>query len=329
MKALLVCAVVFSVALSSAGKGDDKMVLIPAGVLRGVDPDFGEVALTNSKAFLMDKTEVTEAFFMDVLLGSDDFVYLRNGEGETSFVSEHDHPATGVPFRVSERDHPASGVSFRNAVLWCNARSRQEGLTLCYLNENKSEYLGRRDETIWCDFDATGYRLPTSDEWEYAARAGECTRFPWGDTICFTNANYTGNKRNSWDLSGGGLHPVHSKGVNVKDLEQATSPVMSFPPNRFGLYDMIGNVSEWCWPDNKTELKVTWGTWLILRGGCWRCSFDPRTGAKAEAPEEGCYHGRMIWWQMLSSGFRCVRKAPEGEPQVVKEKDNGRNTQDE
>jgi len=315
MKALLVCAVVFSVALSSAGKGDDKMALIPAGVLRGVDPDFGEVCLTNSRAFLMDKCLVTEELWMDT-------------EWEV-----------GVRFRSSEgwilddsvkTNHPVVGVSFRNAVLWCNARSRQEGLTLCYLNEYKSAYLGENNETIWCDFEATGYRLPTSSEWEYAARAGECTRFPWGDTICFTNANYTSSKENRWDLSGGGLHPVYSKGVNVKDLEQATSPVMSFPPNRFGLYDMIGNVSEWCWPDNKTELKVTWNTWLILRGGSWHSHpFDPRTGAKDKVPEVNCYHARMIFWQILSSGFRCVRKAPEGEPQVVKEKDNGRNTQDE
>jgi len=297
---LLVCCC--SVALAFDTKKDDRMLLIPAGVLRGIDPDFGEVCLTNSRAFLMDKTVVTEAFFAEVYDRLDartgDYIHFRQGEGLT-------------PLHVFEtRDHPVSGVSFRNAVLWCNARSKLEGLTLCYLNAKKEEYRGGHGETIWCDFSATGYRLPTSSEWEYAARAGECTRFPWGDTICFTNANYTGGKAN-YDLSGGGLHPVYSKGVNVEFFEQAISPVMSFPPNRFGLYDMIGNVAEWCWPDNKTEVEFKRYSRFILRGGSWRSwTQSLRAGTEDEVYEEDCMIGRRFYWELLASGFRCVRKAP-------------------
>jgi formylglycine-generating enzyme required for sulfatase activity len=302
---LLVCCC--AVAFAADAKKDGRMVLVPAGVLCGVDPDFGEICLTNSKAFLMDKTEVTESLWMDVfdhfnaIDAKEEFIYFRSEGWTWTF----DGPEKGD-------NYPVAGVSFRNALLWCNARSKQEGLSPCYLNEKKSEYQGIHDEPIWCDFEATGYRLPTSQEWEYAARAGECTRFPWGDTICFTNANYTGDKQANYDLSGGGLHPVFSKGVAVKVFEQATSPVMSFPPNTYGLYDMVGNVAEWCWPDNTSELKFTRYTWFILRGGSWRSEPQKlRTGNKDAMPEDDCYHGRMIFWKLLSSGFRCVRKAPD------------------
>ena len=302
MKKLLVAyAVIFSVVLSAVSKGDDRMVLIPAGVLRGVDPDFGEVCLTNSRAFLMDKTVVTEALWIDVFFDTCETVGVRFLEEGSYGVCPHE-----------ARNRPMVAVSFYNAAIWCNARSILEGLTPCYLNQEKLPYSGRdgKKGLKYCDFEATGYRLPTSSEWEYAARAGECTRFPWGDTICFTNANYTGSKENSWDLSGGGLHPVYSKGVNVKALEQGTSPVMSFPPNKFGLYDMIGNVAEWCWPDNKTEVEFTRYSRFILRGGSWRTTPKYlRTGGEYVAHDPWCGVEMVGYWKLLASGFRCVRRA--------------------
>jgi formylglycine-generating enzyme required for sulfatase activity len=117
-------------------------------------------------------------------------------------------------------DLPHSGVSWYEALLFCNELSRREGYMPCY-----------RQQGVWpfrdwfCDWSADGYRLPTEAEWEYACRAG--TNSPWSHGDDLENlgdfAWYSGN---SW-LS---PHPVAQK-----------------LPNPWGLYDMHGNIWEWCW----------------------------------------------------------------------------------
>jgi formylglycine-generating enzyme required for sulfatase activity len=114
------------------------------------------------------------------------------------------------------------------------------------------------------------YRLLSEAEWEYAARAGTTTRFAVGDKVSPNQANYNA----STDGSG---HPEINR--------QKAVPVGSFQPNGFGLYDMLGNVSEWvedCWNDNYTAATPGDGTaWLqgkcngrVVRGGSWEDSDD-------------------------------------------------------
>jgi sulfatase modifying factor 1 len=111
---------------------------------------------------------------------------------------------------------PVSGVDWYDAVAYCNWLSEKEGLTPCY------DVKGRLTQ---CDFSVNGYRLPTEAEWEYAARGGPKSQgyeYAGSDNVD-TVGWYEGN-------SGGQTHPVGQK-----------------QPNELGLYDMTGNMWEWCW----------------------------------------------------------------------------------
>ena len=159
---------------------------------------------------------------------------------------------------------PMVTVSWYGAAAYCNWWSQEEAKEQCY------------DLSTWnCDFSKKGYRLPTEAEWEYAARGGlSARRFPWGDTISHTQANYLSSGSFSYDISPTrGYHPIWW------DVSPHTSPGGSFAPNNYGLCDMAGNVYEWCndWysityysssPTNNPTGPTT-AAGRVLRGGSW------------------------------------------------------------
>ena len=134
------------------------------------------------------------------------------------------------------------------------------------------------ESTPYIDYSKPGYRLPTEAEWEKAARGGVSgQRFPWGDTINHTHANY--REQTSSDYSyesgdGSGYHPSYNDGSTPY-----TSPVGSFAANGYGLYDMAGNVWEWCndWYDGSYYSSSPGsdpagpdsGTDRVQRGSSW------------------------------------------------------------
>jgi len=215
------------------------MVVIPAGTNSGTDPDYGAYSLTVTNAFYMDATEVTKAQW--------DTVYTWAIANGYSFSN------AGLG---KGADHPVHTVNWYDCVKWCNARSEKDGKTPCYTVSGSTYKTG--ESAPGCNFDVNGYRLPTSDEWEYAARGGlSGNRFPWGDTISHALANYAADYDVSYDESyPAGKHPDYDDGGTPY-----TSPAGSFSANGYGLYDMSGNVWEWCNTSSGSDRNVRGGSW--------------------------------------------------------------------
>lgn len=158
---------------------------------------------------------------------------------------------------TGDENLPVEQVSWWDAIKFCNALSVKAGFGTCY--DESSGY---------CDFSKNGFRLPTEAEWEYACRAGSISAYYWGDSSDETTMKqYCWYEKNAYD---GHWTTPHA-------LRGGSQPVGLKLPNALGIYDMHGNVWEWCY-DWKGEYPYfdeidptgdESGSYRVVRGGSW------------------------------------------------------------
>ena len=236
-------------------KSPEGIVLIPAGTFqmgseKGYDDNKPVHEVTITKSFYMGKYEVTQAEYEKYCSYGDDSPSSDKGDGN---------------------NYPAYYVSWYDALVYCNKRSMAEELTPCYSISGSTDpkdwgTVPTSSNSTWnavvCDWNANGYRLPTEAEWEYAARAGDNT---------VESLTYSGTS----DVNQLGDYAWYSDSANDN-----THEVGKKLPNAFGLYDMSGNVWEWCWNwhtnSYNTEAEggsdptgASSGSYRVVRGGSW------------------------------------------------------------
>ena len=183
---------------------------------------------------------------------------------------------------------PVENVSWLEAVRFCNAKSESEGPTPVYRIDG---------EKVTWDLSANGYRLPTEAEWERACRAGTSTPFNLEHSIGADEANFYGHYPYEIEEN----YFSQSKLTTKPGIYRAeTVDVASFTPNKLGLYDMHGNVGEWCWDiyapydvnETTNPTGPATGTRRVNRGGGWNdFAKNMRSAYRAAAPQErGLYN---------------------------------------
>ncbi len=269
--------------------------------------------VTLSKSFQIQTTEVTVAQFRAFTDATDYQTDAEMGAGafglfpDQKRYNDRFQRSPSVTWRepgfAQTDDHPVVAVSWNDATAFCEWLSKKEGVT---------------------------YRLPNEAEWEYACRAGKTSWYSWG-----TNPDDAYRHANVADGALETAYPNTTRYQRAVKLEPDdgdgvvfTAPVASFRPNPWGLYDMHGNVWEWChdrWVpdlyrrylddvphqkraefnvDDPVETKKTdqheYGDWRCMRGGAWTCapaSVRCSIRTYAEAGDASIY-----------TGFRVVRQ---------------------
>lgn len=268
-------AIIFVLSACSQGKPEknavpvknDNLVFVQGGSFVNKSSNYYGKTMSS---FYIGKYEVTQKEWMEVM-----------GSNPSGFQGEQ---------------LPVEMVSWYDAIEYCNQRSIHEGLKPYYnINKNKIDRNNKSEHdpikwTVTINEGANGYRLPTEAEWEYAASGGQASK----------SYTYSGNNNADevawyWKNAGDEYLSGDWNWPKIESNKNKTQSVGSKKPNELGLYDMSGNVREWCWNwYGEDNLDSDNGAFRVVKGGGWmgdvknnEISFRGKFEASGFGPDQG------------------------------------------